>query len=181
MALEKRLTTEPLVQKRRKGIERLIPHNPSAKHRQKAVGGNFNYAAGGKIESTLDKVNRYSRKGQRAVADLIGQGEQVTYANQLSDQYFPNEEEDGRGDALRHLLWQGAVAQEQGNIPAALAGYGHEFGLKNDAATEMDLANNELGRRLGAETKTRDELLKASLAAIEAGQAKIISKPRKPK
>ena len=181
MALEKRQVIESMPLERKKRIGHLLLLNLNAKHRQKAVGGNFNYAAGGKTESTLDKVNRYSRKGQRAIADLIGQGEQVEYANQLSDQYFPNEEEDGRGDALRHLLWQGAVAQEQGNIPAALAGYGHEFGLSKDAATEMDLANNELGRKLGAETKTRDELLKASLAAIEAGQAKTITKPRKPR
>ena len=80
------------------------------------AGGTFDYAKGGAVakdESTIDKINRYSRKGQSAIAGLIGQEDEVNYANEMANKYFPNEEEDARGDALRHLLWQGAVQQNQ--------------------------------------------------------------------
>ena len=113
------------------------------------AGGTFDYAKGGAVakdESTIDKINRYSRKGQSAIAGLIGQEDEVNYANEMANKYFPNEEEDARGDALRHLLWQGAVQQNQGTAPALLSGYGHELGFDMlppmAPATEMDLANN---------------------------------------
>lgn len=140
------------------------------------AGGVFSLAKGG----TVEKIDKYARKGQQAIADLIGQGEEIKYANELSRQQFPNEEEDGRGDALRHLLWQGAVQQGQGTVPAVLSGYGHELGLNmSDPATEMDLANNALGRQLGEETKTREELLERAMDAINTGKAKTLGKKRK--
>ena len=134
------------------------------------------FASGG----VVDKINQYSRKGQESLAGMIGQGDAVHYANEMADKYYPGEELDARGDALRHLLWQGTVAQEQGSIPAALSGYGHEAGLgmlpPQDADTEMDLANNALGRELGAQTKTREELLNAAIEAVNAGRARTLSK-----
>lgn len=149
------------------------------------TGGAFNYAKGGKVsdeESTIDKLNRYSRRGQEAIAGLIGQEDEVKYANEMANRYFPNEEEDARGDALRHLLWQGAVQQGQGTVPAALSGYGHELGIDMippmAPATEMDLANNALGRELGEQAKTREELLQAALEAVKSGRAKTLTGER---
>ena len=39
---------------------------------------------------------------------------------------------------------------------------------------DMDLYNNELGRRLGSETKTREELLARAREAVEKGEAKTL-------
>lgn len=82
-----------------------------------------------------------------------------------------------RGDALRHLLWQGELQQHYGDIPASLMGWGHEV-LSSDSAAEneMDAFNNELGRQLGAETASKEELVQKAIEAIAAGKAKTLKR-----
>jgi hypothetical protein len=137
------------------------------------------YADGGMV----DKLSEYANKGNESIAGLAGQEEAVRYATDMAKKTYPGEGVDDRADALRHLLWQGAVAQEQGSIPAAITGYGHEIGLgmlpPQAPDTEMDLENNELGRQLGAQTKTREELLDAAIEAVNAGRARTLNKSKK--
>lgn len=125
--------------------------------------------------STTDKINQYARKGQYAVADALGMGDATRHSTEMADQYYPGEEHNLRGDALRHLLWQGELQQQYGDIPASMAGWAHEV-ISSDQPneSEMDTYNNELGRRLGAETHSREELLARAREAVEKGEAKTL-------
>ena len=109
-----------------------------------------------------------------AVSDALGMGDAVRYANELSEKQYPGENLNQRGDALRHLLWQGALQQQYGDIPAAAVGWAHELGDADAAEKEMDTFNNELGRQLGSEAATKEELLQHAIDAINQGKAKTI-------
>lgn len=102
-------------------------------------------------------------------------GDETRHATEMAEQTYPGEEHNLRGDALRHMLWQGETAQHYGDIPAAALGWGHEI-LSADSAAEnaMDTHNNALGRQLGAESATREELLQKAMDAIAAGKAKTL-------
>ena len=81
--------------------------------------------------------------------------------------YFPDEEHNGRGDALRHMMASGLVTQRYGRIPAALLGYGVEaFGDDPLEESFMDLFNNSLGRDLGSTFTTEEALRQGALNAI---------------
>jgi len=130
--------------------------------------------------STTDKINQYARKGQYAVADALGMGDATRHSTEMADQYYPGEEHNLRGDALRHLLWQGELQQQYGDIPASMAGWAHEkLSSDSPAEEEMDTFNNELGRRLGSETANKEELLARARAAVDKGEAHTIGKPKK--
>ena len=102
-------------------------------------------------------------------------GDATRHATETSEQYYPGEEHNQRGDALRHLLWQGELQQQYGHIPASLAGWAHEkISSDSPAEEQMDTFNNELGRKLGSETANKDELLARALEEIRANKAKTL-------
>ncbi|SSY70736.1 DUF6973 domain-containing protein [Alysiella crassa] len=85
---------------------------------------------------------------------------------------------DGRGtqeNALRHSLWQAAIAARFGENTAQQAGNAYEKNISNRTATEypdrysadeaVDLRNNAIGRRIGAAhaSDTMDELARKLL------------------
>ena len=128
------------------------------------------YAEGG---SVTDKPSAYNHN---SLAYLLGQGDEVMYADDTSAKKYPNEIHNGRADALRHMLWQAKLQQAYGDIPARLSGKLHEAfaGSQPEAESEMDLHNNEIGLRLGKENQTDAEILRKAIEAIDSGEAHVL-------
>jgi hypothetical protein len=132
-----------------------------------------------------DTVARWGRKGQEAMAGLLGLGEEVKFANAIPEFYFPKDEQlDGRGDAMRHMLLQAQIAKKYGRTPAEIASYIHEnwlTGGQSDEEQAMDVANDARGMDIGLRSKDKADMAYQALQAIKSGQAKTIAKPKKPK
>ncbi len=78
----------------------------------------------------------------------------------------------GEGDAYRHALWNAMMVRELGVERAKQFGDAHEDFEGNDSAEKtMDLYNNEIGRRLGADPanagKDLREIIKEALKKVE--------------
>ena len=122
-----------------------------------------------------EKLQHLGTRAQLAAADALGMAEPTSYATRTALKTYPDETVDERGDALRHLLWQGELQHKFGDLPASAVGWAHErFSGEPKEVQDMDLYNNELGRRLGSETKTREELLARAREAVEKGEAKTL-------
>ena len=78
-----------------------------------------------------------------------------------------NEQYNGAGDAYRHIVWQGLLANQLGEDAAKTAGDLHEsrmlpiFGAMGhpQAEIDMDLKNNEIGRYIGKDAKNAQQVL----------------------
>ena len=95
---------------------------------------------------------------------------------------------DGLQDAFRHAYWNALNARDIGALRAERFATIHEIGNTNEAnnpnsfqydpvAIEMDLFNNEIGRKLGAAyyNATDEELAALVMQALANGELKIIT------
>jgi hypothetical protein len=81
--------------------------------------------------------------------------------------FTPAEAYNGPGDAYRHIVWQGLLANTLGEQAAKEAGDLHEsrklplFGAMGHPQAEinMDLKNNEIGRYIGKDAKDYQQIL----------------------
>jgi hypothetical protein len=144
------------------------------------------FARGGEVghpNEYADTVARWGRKGQEGFAEMIGLGDEVKYANAIPEFYFPKDEQlDGRGDAMRHMLLQAQIQKKLGNTPAEIASYIHEnwlTGGQSKEEEEMDVANDALGRDIGARSTDKADLTWKALQAVMSGKAKTIAKKTK--
>jgi hypothetical protein len=148
-------------------------------------GGAVNKKEVGHPNEYADKVARWGRQGQEGFANMIGLGEEVKFANAIPEFYFPKDEQlDGRGDAMRHMLLQAQIAKKLGKTPSEMASYIHEnwlTGGQSDAEGEMDKANDALGMNIGLRSKDKADMAYQALQAIKSGEAKTIAKTKKPK
>lgn len=138
------------------------------------VGLEQKYADGGLV----DEIAKLGRKAQYALSDLAGIGPEVQFATETPPQYFPKaEQHNGRGDAMRHLLFQAEIAQKYGEGPAKAIGWVHEnlSGPQSEAEKSMDVYNDELGREIGKTAKNRPDMVRRALQAIEDGHARTLS------
>lgn len=130
-----------------------------------------------------DAVARWGRKGQEGFANMIGLGEEVKFANAIPEFYFPKDEQlDGRGDAMRHMLLQAQIAKKLGRTPAEIASWIHETmltGGQSDAEKAMDVANDARGMDIGLRAKDKADMAYQALQAIKSGEAKTIAKKTK--
>ena len=128
----------------------------------------------------VDAVARFGRKGQEGFANMIGLGEEVKFANAIPEFYFPKDEQlDGRGDAMRHMLLQAQIAKKLGRTPAEIASFIHEnllTGGQSDAEQAMDVANDARGIDIGLRAKDKADMAYQALQAIKSGEAKTIPK-----
>jgi hypothetical protein len=131
----------------------------------------------------VDTVARWGRKGQEGFATMIGLGDEVKFANAIPEYYFPKDEQlDGRGDAMRHMLLQAQITKKLGRTPAEIASYIHENWLTGGQSKEekaMDEANDALGMDIGSRATDKADMAYQALQAIKAGQAKTIAKKTK--
>lgn len=103
--------------------------------------------------------------------------------------YPGNEQWLGKGDAMRHLVWQALMAKQYGNKLADYAGQWHELPLGEELrpylhtadAEQMpeekanDLYNNALGREIASKANSMEDIYKMAKDAIESGKAKYYS------
>lgn len=133
------------------------------------------FAEGGSVG---EKIARFSRDAQFKLARMIGLGDEVGFATEVPEQYFPADEQHNlRGDAMRHILLQAQLMKKYGEMPAEVVGWLHEnmTGPQGEEEKAMDLANDAIGRRIGREAKDADEMIRMALEAIESGEAAVLS------
>lgn len=88
----------------------------------------------------------------------------------------PAAEQDGKGDAARHIYWNARLTQEFGADWTQKYTTAHEKTGGNVAAREaMDLYNNQLGRTIGQDKGADDATIRARvLDEIDNGKAVVI-------
>ena len=111
-------------------------------------------------------------------------------AGGLAEATYPaNEQWQGRGDALRHIIWQALVAKGISPAVANAAGQWHETDLgdylrnylhtaASDQTSEekaQDLYNNALGREIAGKAKNMDELYTLAKQYVDTGKAKFLT------
>lgn len=89
-------------------------------------------------------------------------------AEEAAAKRFPADEiHNGAGDAYRHIVWQGLLAQKLGQDKAKYFGDFHEnpnipfvggYGEPTKEST-MDYKNNEIGRYIGKDAKSVQDIL----------------------
>ena len=146
------------------------------------------FAEGGEVghpNEAADNVASWGRKQQENIAGLVGLSDEVKFANEIPTRYFSKEEQlDGRGDAMRHLLLQAQIQKKYGDGAAEFAGWLHEnvlTGGQSDEEKAMDESNDALGRKIGARSADKADMAFKALQAIKSGEAKTIPKKAKPK
>ena len=86
---------------------------------------------------------------------------------ETNKRFTPAEAYNGPGDAYRHIVWQGLLANALGEQAAKDAGDLHEnrmlplFGAMGHPQSEinMDLKNNEIGRYIGKDATSVQQIL----------------------
>ena len=91
--------------------------------------------------------------------------------NEFADGFYNNDV-----DALRHAYVSGVFTQEYGESTADIFGRLNEYfpggsisSSNEENSTNMDLWNNEIGRRYGKKTKSRKDLFKRLMKALKKG------------
>ena len=104
----------------------------------------------------------------------------------ISEGTYPLKEQwQGKGDALRHIVWQAMMTKKYGHLPAYLAGGYHELPLgkdlkaadpdQSDTEREQDLYNNKLGREIASKANTIEDIYRLAKEAIDSGKAKYLT------
>lgn len=134
------------------------------------------FADGGLVQRGLGAFLKGRAAIQRKIGDWTGLGPINKEAEDLGDAYYPDEGHNGRGDALRHIIASGLIAQKYGEIPALMLGYANEaFSADPLEEMGMDLHNNAIGRGLSAKHKGRYDLINAARDAVETPAVRLIS------
>ena len=135
------------------------------------------FAEGGTV-NWADKIARLGRKAQYALSDLTGMGPEIQFATETPAKYFPkSEQHNQRGDAMRHMLFQAQLMQKYGETPAKMISWAHEnmSGPQGESEKEMDVYNDELGRAIGRDSKSKDDMISRALQSIKEGEAKTLT------
>lgn len=93
------------------------------------------------------------------------------------NRYPPNELHNGKGDAFRHAYWNALMTKRHGADYAKQFADAHETNPNQPAdEKEMDLHNNEVGRRIAMENPnaTDEELANLIMQAVERGELKTL-------
>lgn len=111
--------------------------------------------------------NKGARDLVYGAADLAGLGEIKRYAGDRPEElgFDRRTEHNGAYDAARHILASAALTHKFGPTLADLFTTGYEkalwLGEPNEAAYNMDIHNNAIGRELAQKYKTREEIEQA--------------------
>jgi len=112
-------------------------------------------------------------------------------AGGIAEGTYPLDEQwQGRGDAMRHIIWQALMAKQYGNFLANKAGQWHEVNLgdtlrpvTHTAASDQspeekaqDLYNNMLGRAIAEKATSIEDIYRLAKEAVDTGKAKYMSK-----
>ena len=160
-------------------LNMMLEKYKSQKHPNFGVELSFPFGKGGKVSSDdiLNKIEKLIRKGQYAVADMIGVKPETKFATEVSERYFPNEEHNERADAMRHMLFQAQLYKRSPLLSNAV-GWAHENTAltQPDEEREMDEYNDVLGRGIAITSDDEPQtLVRKALEAIQSGKAKYMT------
>lgn len=87
----------------------------------------------------------------------------------------PDDPVRGAGDAARHIIASGDMTRRYGRVPAAIAGYGHEFLnlIRGEQTVDdflQDIRNNALGRDIGANAKSFEDVIAATKESLSGAK-----------
>ena len=103
--------------------------------------------------------------------DDAGYSTSLRIWNDAAYDVAPDDPVRGSGDAARHIIASGDMTRRYGRIPAAIAGYGHEFLnlIRGEQTVDdflQDIRNNALGRDIGANAKTFQDVVNATKESL---------------
>lgn len=117
--------------------------------------------------------NKAARKAVYGIADAVGLGDIKRYSESKPAEMGinKNSEHNGMYDAARHILASAELTRKYGPTLADMFTTGYEkalwFGEPNEAAYNMDIHNNQLGRELAQKYKTREEIEQAMMDMLQ--------------
>jgi hypothetical protein len=101
------------------------------------------------------------KKLENTLSELVGiNPKDVEWASSLSEEMYPGEELDGRGDAARHLALGSLIAKAESPNAAEFLSIAREYIPIPDSGREMDMFNNELGMKLTGSKKEIEEQIR---------------------
>jgi len=109
------------------------------------------------------------KKLENTLSELVGiNPKDVEWASSLSEEMYPGEELDGRGDAARHLALGSLIAKAEHPNAAEALSVLREYIPIPDSGRKMDMFNNDLGMTL---TGSKPEIKKQIRELIENNTA----------
>jgi len=109
------------------------------------------------------------KKLENSISELVGiNPKDVEWASSLSEEMYPGEELDGRGDAARHLALGSLIAKAEHPNAAEALSVLREYIPIPDSGRKMDMFNNDLGMTL---TGSKPEIKKQIRELIENNTA----------
>ena len=101
------------------------------------------------------------KKLENTLSELVGiNPKDVEWASSLSEEMYPGEELDGRGDAARHLALGSLIAKAESPNAAEFLSIAREYIPIPDSGREMDMFNNKLGMKLTGSKKEIEEQIR---------------------
>jgi hypothetical protein len=109
------------------------------------------------------------KKLENTLSELVGiNPKDVEWASSLSEEMYPGEELDGRGDAARHIALGSLIAKAEHPNAAEVLSVLREYIPIPDSGRKMDMFNNDLGMTL---TGSKPEIKKQIRELIENNTA----------
>ena len=109
------------------------------------------------------------KKLENTLSELVGiNPKDVEWASSLSEEMYPGEELDGRGDAARHIALGSLIAKAEHPNAAEALSVLREYIPIPDSGRKMDMFNNDLGMTL---TGSKPEIKKQIRELIENNTA----------
>ena len=137
-----------------------VPATPS-QIQMMSMGGQPLYRSEGGITAV--------KKLENTLSELVGiNPKDVEWASSLSEEMYPGEELDGRGDAARHLALGSLIAKAEHPNAAEALSVLREYIPIPDSGRKMDMFNNDLGMTL---TGSKPEIKKQIRELIENNTA----------
>ena len=109
------------------------------------------------------------KKLENSISELVGiNPKDVEWASSLSEEMYPGEELDGRGDAARHIALGSLISKAEHPNAAEALSVLREYIPIPDSGRKMDMFNNDLGMKL---TGSKSEIRKQIRELIDSNTA----------
>jgi hypothetical protein len=152
--------------------------------RRFAEGGEAKSAAREKLDELVEMLGRGTRKMKRGAAELLGVADIPQRAERESVAAFGvGESGGGKADAMRHLMYQADLSRRMSPAMAELISQAYESQLlapgQPSAEKEMDLYNDALGREIGRQAKTDEDVVRLAREYVDKNKVRILPKEKR--
>jgi hypothetical protein len=147
-------------------------------------GGEAKSAAREKLDELVEMLGRGTRKMKRGAAELLGVADIPQRAERESIAAFGvGESGGGKADAMRHLMYQADLSRRMSPAMAELISQAYESQLlapgQPSAEKEMDLYNDALGREIGRQAKTDEDVVRLAREYVDKNKVRILPKEKR--